>query len=70
MTTMTMNAGYATDYRQQPLRAILPMQGLTALGQAMAPGIEWCHEHLLDMTGGFTLAMVPFSLLSWLFLAF
>ena len=69
MTTLSMNAGYQADRRAASLHDLLPMQRLAEIGQAFAPGIEWCHEHLLDMTGGLTLAMVPFSLLTWLFVA-
>ena len=69
MTTMTMNAAYATDYRRHPVRAVLPLHRLAAAGHILAQGVEWCQEHMLDMTGGFTLAMVPFSLLAWMFVA-
>ena len=74
MTTLSMNAGY-TD------RAIfgsvvpssvstLATRASSAIDQASSRASEWAVEHLLNVAGGMTLALAPFSFLAWMFVAY
>lgn len=70
MTTMSMNVDYTTAQDRGP--SALSTSLATALDRfdrASAVAADWCLEHVLDAAGGLTLAMVPFSLLAWMFVA-
>ena len=69
MTTMSMNVDYTA--RQGTLSSLSTSitTVLDRFDRASAVAADWCLEHVLDAAGGLTLAMVPFSLLTWMFVA-
>ena len=66
MTTMSMNTTRLAIFADRT--ASSPALRIPAVrGQAMSPVIDWCVEHVPGIAGRFGLALVPFSLLAWMF---
>ena len=66
MTTMSMNTArpviFADRAAARPTVRIPTFRPL-----ATTPVVEWCIEHVPGIAGRFSLALVPFSLLTWMF---
>ena len=70
MTTMSMNVDYTARHNGPSALSTSLTTALDRFDRASAVATDWCLEHVLDAAGGLTLAMVPFSLLAWMFVAF
>ncbi len=66
MTTISMNTGrsaiFADRTASRPAVRIPAVRTRTA-----SPVVAWCIEHVPGVAGRFGLALVPFSLLAWMF---
>ncbi len=69
MTTMSMNVDDTARHSGPSLLSTSLATTLDGFDRASAVVADWCLEHVLDAAGGLTLAMVPFSLLAWMFIA-
>ena len=70
MTTMSMNVDYTANHSGLSLLSTPLTNALDRFDRASTIAADWCVEHVLDAAGGLALAMVPFSLLTWMFVAF
>ena len=73
MTALSLTAGYSD---RAIFSSVVPhsvsalaARATTAVDQASSRASDWAFEHLLDAAGGMTLALAPFSLLAWVFIA-
>ena len=66
MTTMSMNTTRSAIFADRP--ATRPaVRTPAARAQAISPVVAWCIGHVPGIVGRFGLALVPFSLLAWMF---
>ena len=66
MTSMSMNTSRSVIFvGRAPSRPAVRIPAARA--QAPSPIVEWCVERAPGIVGRFGLALVPFSLLAWMF---
>ncbi len=71
MTSMSMNTGRTVIFTartgSRPAARIVAVRTPAVRAHAPSPVVEWCIGRAPGIVGRFGLALVPFSLLAWMF---
>ena len=69
MTTLSMHAGQVVRFSDRARHAALPAPGKTGLAGALRAAVRTGAGRALAVAGRLTLALVPVSMLAWIFIA-